>query len=265
MSNLETRTVAPIVSATSKRLGVELPEPVAEAIATGQRLRDAEREGYLEAPDLGASVAAAILAGKNPLASKDVQHSILAEQVRSRIGDRLSHHGHQLAADAILEHADAVIDSWRPTVEQADEALSAFREAAPGADLFDDTLATSLPAHALTPWGRAREAVSLLDQLGKGWTAIATAGSIYMPHGARPLIVADVPLEQLLTLGRNPQCSDVARIDVPLSLANTATFTERVARLARERAEHQEYVANAPERAREERRKLVAMRIPAGY
>jgi hypothetical protein len=155
-----------------------------------------------------------------------------------------------------------VIATWRPTVERANQALQEFREVAPGADLFDNHLAQTLPSQALTPWGRAREFTALLEQLGQGWQALATAAGTYIPQLGRPLILAELTPEQIATLGRNPKCDAVARLDVPLDLADTKTYAERTARLAQMEQERRDYEAAAPERARELRRSLVAIRIP---
>jgi hypothetical protein len=270
MSDLATRTLAPLVLATSRKLGVELPKPVAEAIATADRLRSARRDAVVPAaPDLAAATAIALLADKNPLDSKDVQRALLARQYETvNIGALLESHAHQIAAEAILEHAGAVIETWRPTVERADQALQEFRDLAPAADLTDNNLASSLPAHALTPWGRARESVALLTHLEQGWQAIAAAANVRVLPSERPLIVAALStaqLAQLAQLGDRPGCDAAARLGVPLELADLATYAERAARLVGERQDQADYEAAAPERRREERRRVMGvLRVPSG-
>lgn len=262
MSDLATRTTAPLVVATCKRLGVDVPEVLADALATANRLRS-DRRAFDDAPDLTAAVAAAIWAGKDPFTSKDVQRAALAVQFKEmNMGHRLGGYADQHATAALVEHADAVIEAWRPVVEKADLAFRRFRELVPGVDPLGPDMPTGLPTAALTPWGEAREAAALLEQLGKGWQALASIGAAYIPQGGRPLIVADVPLEQLAQLGTNPKCDDVARLDIPLDLADTKTYAERVARLAREQQEQQSHAAGAPQRAREERRRLMGIKIP---
>jgi hypothetical protein len=265
MSDLATRTLAPLVANTSKRLGVDLPQPVLDAMATANTLRTARRSLFNDVPDLTTAVASAVLANKDPLASKDVQRALLAQQLDAvNIESRLSNRADDFAAAAVLENAPAIIDSWRPIVENADEALREFRTLAPGADLFDIALGARLPARTLTPWGRARESAALLEILAKGWRQLAKATSVHMPDGAQPLIFADLSLEQLAQLDRNAKADDVVRLDVSLQLADFGTYAERVARLLQDRRDAQAYEDNAPARAREERRKLMAIRIPAG-
>lgn len=263
MNDLETRTVAPLVTATANRLGTQLPKPVTDAIAAGQQLREAHREGALDAPDLTAAVAAALWAGKDPLTSKDVQRAALAHQLRqASVFDRLDHYARARVAEAIVEHADAIIDTWRPVIAKADDALREFHRLAPDADLADTSLANQLPTHALTPWGRAREASGLLDQVGQGWQAIANAARIPIPHNARPLIVADLTLDQVDELGGRPTCAAVARIDVPLDLANLATFTDRARRLTQAQQDRAQHTATATDRAREQRRQTYGIFVP---
>lgn len=264
-SDLATRTAAPLVVATCKRLGVEPPKVLTDALATTAKLRT-ERRTLDDIPDVTAAVAAAILSGKDPLTSKEVQRAALAKQlVELNIGHRLAGYADQHATAALVTHADAVIDAWRPVVEKADKALRRFRELVPGVDPLDPDLPAGLPTAALTPWGEAREAAAQLEQLGKGWQAIAGAGAAYIPPNGRPLIVADLTLDQLEQLGSNPKCDAVARLDVPLDLADTKTYAERVARLAKARGDRHDHEAAAPERARERRRQALGMvRIPGG-
>jgi hypothetical protein len=257
MSDLATRTAAPLVLATSRKLGAEIPAPLAKKLADVDRLR-AERRTLRDVPDVAAAVADAILAGKDPLASKDVQRAALAGTLDGlNISGRLDTYAHDRSAAALLEHADEVIDTWRPTVERADKALKRFREFVPAGDPRADGHPTGLPAKALTPWGEAREAADLLEKIGQGWMALASIGAANVGgSGGRPIIVADLSAEQLASLGSNPKCIDVTRLDVTLNLASTTTYAERAERIAREEQERNAYAAAAPDRAREKRREL---------
>jgi hypothetical protein len=265
MSDLSTRTLAPLIANTSKRLGVDLPKPVLEAIESANTIRSARRSIVQDVPNLTAAVATAVLANKDPLASKDVQRALLVGQLdAANIEIRLGNHADDRAASAIIEHSEAIVDTWRPIVERANEALIEFRTIAPGVDMFDDHLATRLPAASLTPWGRARECAAHLEILAKGWQQLAQAAGVHiLPNAGRPLIFADVPLDLLSQLDNNAKAGDVVSLDVPLDLANLDTYAERAARITRERQEAQQFLDNAPERAREERRKTFGMvRIP---
>ncbi|WP_210441513.1 hypothetical protein [Nocardioides xinjiangensis] len=259
MSDLATRTAAPLVTAASRKLGIDLPADLATALAEADRVRSG-RHLHHETPDVAAAVADAILANKDPLSSKDVHRAALAATLLDlNIDNRLDGHATKLAAAALREHADAVIDTWRPVVERINAALQRFREHVPAGDPRADGLPTGLPAKALTPWGEAREALDKLDTIAQGWIALANVGAPYAGgmNVTRPLIVADLNLEQLDSLGTNPKCPDVTRLDVPLELASTAAYAERVARIQREKTQRQAYEAAAPERAREQRREQV--------
>lgn len=262
MSDLATRTAAPLVVATSRRLGVDLPKPLEAALDAADKLRRGRVENHLGSSvdaDLTDALAKAVWAGRDPLADKAVQRAALAAQLMSaNIGPRLEGYAAQHAADALSEHADALVETWRPVVERIDKAFARFRKLAPGADLLDKHLPTGLPTKALTPWGEAKEAAAQLDQLGKGWTALAAAASLYMgDNSTRPLIVADLALEQLDTLGNRAKPIDVASLDVSLDLASLDTYADRLARLVKARGERVAYDAAAPERVREKRRQLM--------
>lgn len=255
MTDLATRTAAPLVLATSRKLGVEVPAGLAEKLADVDRLRS-ERRTLRDVPDVAAAIADAILAGKDPLASKDVQRAALATTLSNlNIESRLDAHAHEMSARALLEHADDVIDSWRPVVERADKALKRFRELVPNGDPRADGLPTGLPTQALTPLGEAREAADLLEKVGQGWVALASIGAANVDGpGGRPIIVADLSAEQVSRLGSKAKCIDVTRLDVTLDLASTTAYTQRAERVAREQQEHAAYIAAKPDRAREERR-----------
>lgn len=259
MSDLATRTALPFVVATSKRLGATLPPKLTEALESADRLRS-ERRALRDVPDITAAVAASILAGKDPLASKDVQRAALAHQLNDlNIENRLNDHAHQRGANALLEHADAIIDSWRPAVEKAEQALQRFRDLVPGVNPLEDGLPTGLPTQALTPWGEAREAAAIVDEVGKGWHALASIGAAYIGQHGRPIMVADLSYDQVTSLGGNPKCIDVVRLGVPIELASTTTYAERAARLAEGAQERRAHDAAAPERAREERRQQMGV------
>jgi hypothetical protein len=265
MNDLATRTAAPLIAATSRRLGVDLPKPVAEALEAATKLRDSAWEQRLgDTTDVATAVAEAIWADRDPLASKAVHRALLATQLsHADVEAALRNHADQHTADAIIEHADAIIDTWRPAVERAEQAFARFREMAPGVDPLDQHLPAGLPVRALTPWGEAKEGAALIEQVAKGWHAFATVGAARLLHNTRPLIVADLTLEQLEGLGTRAKVEHVAALDVTIELASIETFTNRVDRLERARAERADYEAAAPERAREERRRTLAIaKIP---
>lgn len=266
MNDLATRTAAPLVAATSRRLGVDLPKPVTEAMEAAAKLRNRAQADWLGHANQGITeaVAEALWAGRDPLASKAVQRALLAMQLsQANVAEPLRNHADQHAANAIIEHADAIIDTWRPAVDRAAQAFTRFRQVAPGVNPLEKGLPTGLPTQALTPWGEAMEGAALIESVVKGWLAFANAGAIQVPLNTQPLIVADLTLEELDSLGTRAQAKGVAGIDVPIDLASIQTFAERVQRFQRARAERAAFEAAAPERAREERRRVLGLvKIP---
>lgn len=265
-TDLATRTAASLVAATSRKLGVDLPKPLAAAFADADRLRSPEALEQLNDASLTAAVADAIFTGRDVLASKDVQRAVTALTLSQfNIEHRLSEHAYERSAAALQAHADAVIETWRPVVVQINAAFVRFRAIAPGVDPLDPDLPAGLPTKALTPWGEAKDAAARLEQVAQGWRALASVGVAYMPEGTRPLVVADLTFEQLDGLGLRPSAQDVARFDVPLDLATTQTFAERVERISQERGEHREQGDAASGRARRQQLgdAFGVVRIPA--
>lgn len=237
-----------------RHVGADLPAATLKAISTADALRKISVDDVVgEGPALADAVAAAVRAGTEPLASPDVQRALHAEHMAQvNITARLGDLGNREIIAALTEHADAIIETWRPVAEQAGEALAAFRAIAPGADITDATIASRLPARALTPWGAARDATARLEQVAAAWTQLAEITShAYIHHGNRPLILADLDFDQLDQLGHNPKPGTVAQLDVSIELATAAEFAERAARINAARAEHGAERAAAPARAQE--------------
>lgn len=259
MTDIATRTAAPLVLNVSRKLGVEIPKALAEALDEAATLRT--REVIPATPSVPEAVAQAVLAGRDPLTSKEVQRAALALTLSQlNLEHRLREYADERAAAALREHADAVIDTWRPTVERIDQAFANFRALVPGVDPLAEHLPTGLPTKALTPWGEAKEAAALLEQIVKGWQAIASVGTANIRESRhRLLIVADCTPEQMTELGTRAKPQDVARFDLPLDLASVQTFAERVKRMDQALEASHEYAAAAPERAREERRRQFGM------
>lgn len=243
------RTAISMFNQYLRHVGADLPPAARKAVASAEALRKISAEQVVgEGPTLADAVAAAIRAGTEPLASADVQRALHAEQMaQANIGARLDDLAGREVVAALTEHADAIIETWRPVTEQAGEALAAFRAIAPGADITDTGIATHLPARALTPWGAARDAVVRLEQVAAAWAQLAEiTGQAYIHHGNRPLILADLNFDQLDQLGHNPKPGTVAQLDVSIDLASPEVFTERASRMNEARAEQHAQQAAAP-------------------
>lgn len=246
------RTAISMFNQYLRHVGADLPPAARKAVASAEALRKISADQVIgEGPSLADAVAAAVRAGTEPLASTDVQRALHAEQMaQANISARLDALAAREVVAALTEHAEAIIETWRPVTEQAGEALAAFRAIAPGADITDAGIATQLPARALTPWGAARDAVDRLEHVAAAWAQLAEiTGHAYIHNGNRPLILADLDFDQLDQLGHNPRPGTVAQLDVPIDLATAAQFGERAARINAARADHVAEQASAPARA----------------
>jgi hypothetical protein len=258
MSDLATRTSTALVAATSRQLGVTLPEKLQRAIDDANTLR--EHGAQFNAQPVAQAVAEAVLANRDPLTSKAVQNAVLAATLgQLNLEAQMSQYAFSLSAHALRECADEVIDTWRPAVQAIGQTFANFRDIVPGVDPLSADLPTGLPTRALTPWGEAKEAAARLGSIVKGWQSIASLCGVSVDTFNRPLILAELSLEQLREMGDRPKPEAVARFDVPVDLASLSTFHERLQRLTDERNAQQAYADAAPERAREDRRKAMGV------
>jgi len=233
-----TRTTLAAITGLARQLGTDLPDAVTAAAADLQTLRTARPSHNDDVPDIGTAYADAILAGRDPLASKDVQRAVLFASVsQMNIDNRLEIEGCNRVATALEQHADEIIETWRPAVAMATAAIDSFMFIAPGADLSDPDIARKLPAVALTPWGEARNALADLAKIAQVWLTLAQATGLRARlQGCRPLIFADLSYEAVQSKGHDPQAEVAALLTAEVELASRATFEARAAAFADERA-----------------------------
>lgn len=224
----------------ARAIGTDLPAEVNAAIDAANSLRRIRLDDLFgDTPDLATAVAAAVREGVDVVTHPGVQRALaVGELSRANIGTQLISVAEGEIVAALTEHAAAIVETWRPAAEKAGADIAAFRAIAPGVDLAADDVVSKLPPRALTPWGKARDAVMLLDQIGKGWDHLATVtGMANVTFGRRPLVLADLTLEQLTELGHHPKAGAVSQLDVAIDLASPDVFRERAARMDKSRAD----------------------------
>lgn len=258
MSQLATRTAAPLIESTTRALGATLPDNVAAAIAAARgRAHDHARHFEPAAVDLTAAIAAAVDEERDPLDCDRVRRAFMAHQlIEAKVPERLATLAQERAAAVIVDSVDQILDAWRPAVKKADKALSDFRKHAPGGDPTSEDYPRGLRPAALTPWGMAKESAHVLEQVAQGFNALASLGAV-RPTEWRPLILADLSAAQLDTLGRRARATAVLSLDVHLDLPTADAYHQRLERIDRERGEQQRWESAAPQRARQERRDRV--------
>lgn len=192
--------------------------------------------------DLADAVADAMAAGKDPATDKAVLEQLarrqLAESNLSRLLPRMRD-DRQL--EALIRHAPAILIDLAKIVTAADAVLDRARTRIPGLRLDQDYLGALRP-EVMSLWGEAREAAQKAQAALDVCAAllVATEQVQQIPHGMKPLLIADLHRTALVELERPDRpvrADDIIEAGHRLSLADAATFDERRRRVERERQE----------------------------
>lgn len=244
------------ITQTARQLAAPLPQDLTDAHTQLVALQGKLPERPRDTAALAAALVAAMEAGHDPLTDRAVTRELAARQLASLEPSlMIQAHIDQQVAALLFRHADTIIDTWRPLIDQANEALTEYRAVCPGIDLGDTDTVGSLLPRQMTPWGRAREAMMTLDRIAQAWTTLCTAtGLARIDVTARPLMFADLTLDQLDTLGDRPNPTAVTGLDVTLNLASPDEYQRRSAAL--EHARQQRRQADDQAAARADRQAL---------
>lgn len=240
-----------IITQTARQLNTPLPPELTDAHTTLLALQGKLPERRPDDTALTAALVAAMEAGRDPLTDKAVTRELAAKQLAALEPSlMIQAHIDQQVAALLFRHADTIIDTWRPLIDEANEALTEYRAVCPGVDLSDTNTVSSLRVQQMTPWGRAREAVMTLDRIAQAWTTMCTAaGLARIDVSARPLIFADLTLDQLDTLGDRPDPTAVSGLDVTLNLASPDEYQRRTTTLDSDRQRRRQTDDQATARA----------------
>jgi hypothetical protein len=228
-----------LVTQGCRRLGIDLPDPVAAAVARPVPL--------LEPPDraaLAAAVTAAALDGRDPATDPDVVRLLTLVQLDGLgIGRDLHTAAEQVKAAAIIDHADEILAALAAVVDQADQTLTDARPRLPrGVDLADRAGGVTLRgADAMQAWGAAREHLDRLTGAVTVWRQVVTAtAGLQVPdrHPHAPLILAPLTVDQFDALPVRGALAP-ALAGHRLALATPQDYAERVAAIDTERRRRQ--------------------------
>jgi hypothetical protein len=192
--------------------------------------------------DLAAAVADAQAAGVDPALDEKVREQLARRQLaQSNLSQHLQPQREQRQLEVLNRHAPELLADLGKVVAAADATLVKARHVIGGLHLDADYLG-AVPVDKLSLWGEAREAAQKVHAAADLWAAIITGTERLqqIPHGRRPLIIADLSYRDLdaVTHGQTypAKPADVIEAGHPLSLAADAEeFTRRCKRIDRER------------------------------
>ena len=189
-----------------------------------------------------AAVMAALDAGKDPLLDKSVQRAAAALSVGGMVRSDAQTWADSATTAAVKAAAPELIATWQAWAEQVErDTLAPARDW--GIDLTDRTIQGGAAERARL-WAAGREAVAQLEQLLGAWSALARECRADDRPQHRPLVLAELSAAELDGLGHRPDVASIVTRHA-LDLADFDTYSQRVERIASDRAAAERDYADA--------------------
>lgn len=230
-----------ILSSSLKSLNITLPQAVTDAIEIAAKA-NAAADGIQKPPTglLGAAIAAALLAGRDPAADKEVQHLCTLDAILATAGPTVRAWGVDRITAALTEHADEMLETWRVASITAGENLTATFEMVGDIGLNDSETFLRRGPQGATQWALARTAIDTLKNLAQAWAALAELTHFGSVSGYPVLRLAELDADTLDKVGRTADAWTLVRAGARIELADRTTMPERIAQLAADRLERTE-------------------------
>jgi len=242
--------------------GREDPEAVTSAYADAQRLSVAARELGSRDGVMSAAVIDALMRGKDPAADREVQRlSVLSSIANPGIGSAIEAHGTELIREALADHADEIVNAWRPGFDSAVAVLLDAFVIIGDLALDDSDAVLQRGAAATDAWANATKADDRVRRITEALQALGNFTRLTIVdkrHAALRLVDVDFQTWQSLALaGRQLSGWDAVRAGLTPSLPTLAEYRVRVRTLQEAQA--------APEMVVDTRRSSIAgreIRVP---
>lgn len=224
MSTLTTRATLSMTQQFFRSLNLELPAGLVDDLA--------KLDAAANKSTVGAAVLDSLMEGNDPATDGTVLR-VLAQQQLATAGSHLLGDAVEVRRATILAtHAPAIIDALVPVVAEADKALTAAREQIGDQLNLTDEAVTQLRPAQMPAWGAAREHAHRADLAAQCWqTVVIGTRQANIDADKRPLILADLDVEQLDLLGYRPKPRVVISSGHRLSLATIPEFVARCRRV----------------------------------
>lgn len=239
-----------ILRQSLNHLNIALPKAVAEAIALAAKAETAA-DAIRPAPSglLGSTIAAALLAGRDPSADPEVQRLRTLESILSIAGPSVRVWGEGVVNAALTEHADAMLETWRAESVTAGESLTAAFDLVGDIELSDSGAFLRGGPQGAEAWANASAAVVQLKNLAQAWTALAELTRFASSGGYPVLRLASLDVETLDRVGRHADAWTLVRAGVRIELADRVTMPQRIASLVEGRQEQTQIQADRQQAA----------------
>jgi hypothetical protein len=239
-------TLMAIVSQELRNLKVTMPATLAER---WQEITDTYVvDGLTPSRDEFRNAATDALEAGRDLSTDDALLTLatrytLAKQIG--IGEIVREHADTLRRQTICEHVDEICSELQAVFNKASAAIAKARvKIGDGLDLTNLDGLAGVPAAQMTVWGEAFEAVDRIDHVVQVWNLLGTfTGRTYIQDLMRPLIIADLDLDQLDAISDRTVMIAPVHSGYDLTLATFEEFSERVARVQQQAGRRDRAVA----------------------
>jgi len=214
-------------------LDITPPQAVTEAIELGAKA-NAAAAGIAPPPAalLGAAIAAAVLAGRDPAADKEVQRLRTLESISPMAASSVRDWGEAHIVAALTEHADAMLETFRVESVTAGEALTAAFELVGDIELNESEAFLRRGPEGAEAWANANAAVDRLKALTQAWSSLAELTRFSSDNGRPVLRLADLTADDFDKVGRSADAWTLVRAGVRIELADRTTMPQRIAHIA---------------------------------
>lgn len=218
-----------VITGTTTKLAAPLPEPFTAALDQARHIREATNHIEGSGAAVNDRIITCLKNGTDWHTDKALQ-ALMFERVAAANGIRTAgtDAAENIVRDAIIEHTDAIIDTWHQALTPD---IAALTDAAQRLtlDTLDAADVPTLSAHGLvTVWANAQTAVGRFNIALDGWRMIVAAHGIDRSRDHEPLAITDTPNALTLNNGRDITVWTLARAGAHLDLATPAEYMHRV-------------------------------------
>jgi len=227
MLNAHLKACFSLVPQVSRMLNVDLPKPVAEAIAL-TKARPPDVAAPPTTVELAAAIAEAVEADRDPASDPTVQ-TLLARRVLAELNihHQIAAHAEYQLGQAIKGSAEAIVASWREALTAEAKALTAAKETV-GAGDVEDVFAWKIPTEAAaSAWAVSRTSGARFDAAARAWWMLGLAAGVPANPHRRALVYGSLTLDQHRALPPRPTAWEVVSAGIDLDLATYDTWAER--------------------------------------
>lgn len=213
--------------------GGKLPNVITDTYRKAMQMSEAAASLGVPEAAVAAAVAAALGKGVDPATDKEVQRLLNTNALANRgIFDRVDGIAFATFVDVCRDHADDIIETWRPTFQQATAALTLAHDTLGALSLDDTPGVLARGGDAPDQWAHAQRADQTITTLQAAHHALASiTRTMRRERNYNTLTIAAVDYEtwtthQLNQARRTPW--QLVQLGIDLSLPTVTEHAERI-------------------------------------